>query len=160
MTGGASGIGQTTALIFARDGVNVVIADVTVERGEETVQKIRTASGEAIFVKTDVSQAGDVNALVNTTVEGYGRLCSGLVGFVAAPHYTASKHGVVGLAKTARWNTPSPVSASTRPVPVWSRRRSLPGPQQPGFEEALVAMEPMGRVGRSEEIGEAVVWLC
>lgn len=74
VTGGASGIGQATALIFAREGAKVVVADVTVEGGEETVRQIQAAGGGAIFVQTDVSQAADVKALVNKAVETYDRL--------------------------------------------------------------------------------------
>ena len=54
VTGGSSGIGRATALIFAREGAKVVVADVAVEGGEETVRLIQAAGGEAIFVKTDV----------------------------------------------------------------------------------------------------------
>jgi NAD(P)-dependent dehydrogenase (short-subunit alcohol dehydrogenase family) len=74
VTGGGSGIGRATAIVFARDGAKVVVADVTVEGGEETVRRIRDAKGEAIFVKTDVSQAVEVAALINAAVETYGRL--------------------------------------------------------------------------------------
>lgn len=74
VTGGGSGIGQATALIFAREGAKVVVADITVEGGEETIRKIQTAGGQATFVKTDVSKATEVEALVNKTVETYGRL--------------------------------------------------------------------------------------
>ena len=74
VTGGASGIGQATALIFAREGAKVVVADVAVEGGERTVRQIQAAGGEAIFVQTDVSQAAAVEALVNKAVETYGRL--------------------------------------------------------------------------------------
>lgn len=74
VTGGSSGIGRATALAFAREGSNLVIADILVESGEETVQMIRKAGGEAIFVETDISKAGEVEALVNKVVETYGRL--------------------------------------------------------------------------------------
>lgn len=74
VTGGSSGIGRATALAFAREGCNLVIADILVESGEETVQMIRKAGGEAIFVETDISKAGEVEALINTVVETYGRL--------------------------------------------------------------------------------------
>ena len=69
-----SGIGQATALIFAREGAKVVVADITVEGGEETVRQIQAAGGQATFVKTDVSKAAEVEALVNKTIETYGRL--------------------------------------------------------------------------------------
>lgn len=74
VTGGSSGIGRATSLAFAREGAKVVVADVQVAGGEETVRLIQAAGGEAIFVKTDVSQAADVEAMVNRTVETYGRL--------------------------------------------------------------------------------------
>jgi NAD(P)-dependent dehydrogenase (short-subunit alcohol dehydrogenase family) len=51
VTGGSSGIGRATAQIFAREGAKVVVADVVVAGGEETVQLIKAAGGEAIFVK-------------------------------------------------------------------------------------------------------------
>lgn len=74
LTGGSSGIGRASALAFAREGAKVVVADVGVEGGEETVSKIEAAGGEAIFVKTDVSKATEVKALVKKTIETYGAL--------------------------------------------------------------------------------------
>jgi len=74
VTGGSSGIGRATAQIFAREGATVVVADVLVDGGEETVRLIKAAGGEALFVKTDVSQPVEVDALVKRTVETYGRL--------------------------------------------------------------------------------------
>jgi len=74
VTGGAYGIGRAAALGFARRGAEVVVADVDVKNGEETVRRIKEEGGEAIFVKTDVSQEVDVEAMVKKTVEIYGRL--------------------------------------------------------------------------------------
>ena len=74
LTGGSSGIGRATALAFAREGAKVVVAARRVKEGEETVESIKAEGGEATFVQTDVSQAVQVEALVNTTVETYGRL--------------------------------------------------------------------------------------
>lgn len=74
VTGGSSGIGRAAALLFAREGAKVVVADIQVEGGEETVGMIKEAGGDAIFVKTDVSKSSDVKALINKTVEHYGRL--------------------------------------------------------------------------------------
>jgi len=159
VTGGASGIGRATALIFAREGAIVVAADLVAEGGEATVQAIKKAGGDAAFVKCDVSKASDVEALIKKTVATYGRLdcafnnagvgpfgttaeCTeedwditinvnlkgvwlcmkyeilqmlsqgggvivntasvgGLIGTPGIAAYTASKHGVVGLTKTA-----------------------------------------------------------
>lgn len=74
VTGGGSGIGRATALACAREGARVVVADVTVAAGEETVALINDAAGEALFVKADVTQATEVEALISTAVSTYGRL--------------------------------------------------------------------------------------
>lgn len=74
VTGGGGGIGRASALAFSEKGAKVVVADVLVEAGEETVQIIEKNGGEALFVKTDVSRAIEVKALVDTTVDVYGRL--------------------------------------------------------------------------------------
>ena len=74
VTGGSSGIGRATALAFAREGARTVVSDVDIDGGEETVRIIEDSGGEATFVKADVTSADDVEALVNATVEAYGRL--------------------------------------------------------------------------------------
>ena len=74
VTGAGSGIGRATALAFAREGAKVVVVDIAVEGGEETERIIRESGGEALFVKTDVTVASQVEALVNTAVQTYGRL--------------------------------------------------------------------------------------
>lgn len=74
VTGASSGIGRAAALAFAREGAKVVAADVSVEGGEETISMIKKTGGEAIFVKTNVANAAEVEALVNAAVSTYGRL--------------------------------------------------------------------------------------
>jgi NAD(P)-dependent dehydrogenase (short-subunit alcohol dehydrogenase family) len=74
VTGASSGIGRATAIAFARAGAKVMVASRRVTEGEETVRRIQEAGREAIFVKTDVSKAVEVEALVNKTVDTYGRL--------------------------------------------------------------------------------------
>ena len=74
VTGAASGIGRATALAFAREGAKVVVDDINVDGGNETVRMIKEAGGEAIFVEADVRIAAQVELLVNKTVETYGRL--------------------------------------------------------------------------------------
>jgi len=74
VTGASSGIGRATAILFAKYGAKVVVADISVKGGEETVNHIQDAGGEAVFINADVSQASDVENLINKTVETYGRL--------------------------------------------------------------------------------------
>jgi len=74
VTGGSSGIGRVTAQLFTREGAKVVIADINVEGGEETVRSITDAGGEALFVRTDVSKSAEVEALIKKIIGIYGRL--------------------------------------------------------------------------------------
>ncbi|PYK30870.1 MAG: short chain dehydrogenase [Verrucomicrobia bacterium] len=71
VTGGSRGIGRATALVFAQSGANVVIGDVD-PVGSETVETIKRDAGEAIFMRTDVSNEGDVKNLIATAVKTYG----------------------------------------------------------------------------------------
>ena len=74
VTGGSSGIGQAAARLFSREGAKVVIADTDIEGGEETVKNITDAGGEAHFVRTDVSNSVEVEALIKRIIELYSRL--------------------------------------------------------------------------------------
>ena len=74
ITGGSSGIGHAAALAFAKEGAKVVVADIVDNRGKETVKKLNDTGREAVFIKTDVSKPTDVENMVNTTVETYGRI--------------------------------------------------------------------------------------
>jgi len=222
-TGGSSGIGRACALAFAQEGARVAVADVAVARGEETVRMIKKAGGEAILVKTDVSNPAAVEAMVDKVVDVYGSLdyafnnagiggrlfvptadyveeiwdrviainlkgvwlCmkyeirqmlkqgagaivntssgAGLVGSrnVGAA-YAASKHGVLGLTKTAaleyarsgiRVNAVCPTLIRT---PMGDDLYGTDPQRQAQFADRL----PIGRLGTPEEVAEAVVWLC
>ena len=74
VTGGGSGIGRAAVLLFAREGAKVVVADVHAEGGNETVELVQQAGGEAIFVPCDVSKSTHVEALVDKCVQTYSRL--------------------------------------------------------------------------------------
>ena len=221
VTGGASGIGRASALTFAREGAQVVVADVDVAGGEETVRMIKETQHEALFVRTDVTRSREVEALIAQAVRTYGRLdcafnnagiagavapvadtteevweqvirvnltgvwlcmkyeirqmltqgrgvivnTASIQGFIATsaiPAYTASKHGVVGLTKSAalayapagiRVNAVGPGFIHT---PMTERIFAL----YPEWEAPVTAQHPIGRMGTPPEIAEAVVWLC
>jgi 3-oxoacyl-[acyl-carrier protein] reductase len=73
ITGAGSGIGKETALLFAKEGAKVVVADVNEKAGEETVIEIKK-NGEGFFVKLDVSNREQSKQMVKTTLEKYGKI--------------------------------------------------------------------------------------
>jgi NAD(P)-dependent dehydrogenase (short-subunit alcohol dehydrogenase family) len=221
VTGGTSGIGRDTAVLFAKAGAKVVVAGRREPEGNETVELIRTAGGDGLFVKADVSKANEVEALIQNAVERFGRLdvafnnagiegawvpivrqteedwdrtidinlkgvwlclkyeirqmlrqagggaivnmasITGLIGSVGAGAYSASKHGVIGLTKTAalenaksgiRVNAVCPGFTET---PMADRIF-----QVPKVHKYILSCHPIGRLGRPTEIAEAVVWMC
>jgi NAD(P)-dependent dehydrogenase (short-subunit alcohol dehydrogenase family) len=98
VTGGASGIGRATALAFAKEGAPIIIADVEVAGGEETGHPITTMGGEARFIRADVSQVADVEALIGKAVQAYG-LCQLLRRLrfderIRGSHHIFTKEGV------------------------------------------------------------------
>ena len=99
VTGGASGIGRATAILFAREGAKVVIADYKPTGGQETLGMIKEEGGEATFIETDVSKPEDVERMVEETIKLYSRLDilfnNAGVGETAAPI----------MAKVVKWLT-------------------------------------------------------
>jgi len=74
ITGAATGIGQATAFLFAREGARVVIADINEKDANATVQSIRQDGGEAFFAYTDLMNSSEIEKMVKTTVATYGEL--------------------------------------------------------------------------------------
>lgn len=74
ITGAATGIGRAVAVTFAAHGARLSIGDVNEESARETLDLVKEAGGEAIFVRTDVSDEADVKELVAETVRHFGRL--------------------------------------------------------------------------------------
>ncbi|WP_263142793.1 SDR family oxidoreductase [Pseudomonas sp. RIT-PI-AD] len=221
VTGAAAGIGRATALAFADEGLQVVVADLDETGGEATVRAIRENGGEASFVRCDVTRDADVAHLLATTLDTYGRLdyafnnagieierhklaegseaefdaimgvnvkgvwlcmkhqipallaqgggaivnTASVAGLGAAPKmsiYSASKHAVVGLTKSAaieyakkgiRVNAVCPAVIDTDMF----RRAHEADPRKADF---AAAMHPVGRIGKVEEIAAAVLYLC
>jgi len=85
ITGSGSGMGRVEAVLFAKEGARVAVVDVIPEKGEETVKLVKEAGGEAIFIKTDVSRAADVEKMVSTVVKTYGKLDIMVNGAAIAP---------------------------------------------------------------------------
>ena len=132
----------------------------TVECSEENFDRIIAVNLKGVWlcmkheIPQMLKQGG--GAIVNTAS------VAGLVGFQGLPAYVASKHGVNGLTKTAaleyakagiRVNAVCPGVIHT---PMLDRLFS----SQPGVGETITALEPVGRMGKPEEIATAVVWLC
>jgi len=74
VTGAGRGIGRAIAVVMAGEGARIVVSDIEVASGEETVRTIREAGGNAVFVRADVTREADQQMLVRETVEAFGRL--------------------------------------------------------------------------------------
>jgi len=74
ITGAASGIGRATALIFAREGANVVCADINEAGVRETAEKVNALGGEALALAVDVTKRAAVNDMIELAVNGFGRI--------------------------------------------------------------------------------------
>ena len=74
ITGGGSGIGQTSSILFAREGAKIVVVDINEDGGLDTVDKIKSNGGESCFIKTDVSDVKDVKNSIKYAVDQYSKI--------------------------------------------------------------------------------------
>jgi NAD(P)-dependent dehydrogenase (short-subunit alcohol dehydrogenase family) len=74
ITGAASGIGQATAIRFAQEGARVIVADINEAGGQQTIAQAKTQGGEASFVRTDVGNEADIQAVIAAAISRYGGL--------------------------------------------------------------------------------------
>lgn len=93
VTGGGSGMGREAAVLAAKAGARVTVADVNTQGGEETVELVRGQRGTAQFVRTDISQEAQCEAMVTAAVSAYGRI-DGAFNNAAVPQTSAVMHEV------------------------------------------------------------------
>jgi len=221
VTGGSSGIGRATALAFAREGARVVIASRSQDKGVQAVRAIEEMGGEAVWIATDVTQATQVQSLIQHVMDTYGRLdyafnnagsggrggwvakmeeedwdrtitgflksvwlcmkhqipamlklgggaivnnssVDGQRGFPWDPAYSAAKHGVLGLTKSAAMQYADQGIRINAVCPGWIRTPPVESvlERDPAAEGRMIMHQPIGRLGQPEEVAQAVVWLC
>lgn len=74
ITGSGSGIGKSSALLFAKEGATVIVNDISEENGRATVEEIKKNGGHAIFIKTDVTDSVEVKGMVQKVIDTYGKI--------------------------------------------------------------------------------------
>ncbi|MGA8154288.1 MAG: SDR family NAD(P)-dependent oxidoreductase [Terriglobales bacterium] len=74
ITGGTSGIGEATAILFAKEGASIAVSGRNEKRGHAVIEQILQAGGKAIFIRTDVRKAAECRRAVDETIETFGKL--------------------------------------------------------------------------------------
>ena len=74
ITGSASGMGRASAILFAKEGAKIAVVDINDKGGKETVDLVKEGGGEALFIKTDLTKAIDVQDMIKKTVDKYGKI--------------------------------------------------------------------------------------
>ena len=74
ITGAGSGIGRESALLFSQEGARIVVADVNEEAGRKVAGELKSAGGEAVYVRADVSKSSEAEAMIRAAEESFGRL--------------------------------------------------------------------------------------
>ena len=220
VVGGSTGIGRATAVAFARAGAKVVVASRGETKGQETVELVKQAGTEGLFIQTDVSDKNSVKHLIEQTIDKYDRidaafnnagiegntaplvqtneddfdsiinvnlkgvyLClkyqiaamletgggaivntasiGGVIGFPNTAIYCASKHGVIGLTKTAALEL-AKSNIRVNAIAPGAVQTDLLNRMSGGEEaaEAIARAIPNGRISSPDEISGAVIWLC
>ncbi len=219
ITGAGGEIGRAAAILFAREGASLVLADLSQEAADATAHAISGQDGRIVTCQVDITNVASVDAMVAVCSQEFGRLdcafnnaginlpadvewqleafdrsmtvnangtmycmtaesklmeqagkgsivnnasANGIVGSTRQPGYSASKHAVVGMTRTAaiRWaklgirvNAICPSSVQT---PMTERSMAL----SPELRAHLMSMSPMGRLAEPSEVAEAALWLC
>ena len=222
VTGAASGMGRSSALLFASCGAKVVLTDVHEEQGAQARRDVVQQGGEAIFVAADVSVEADVKKTVTQTLARFGRLdgafnnagieqslrplheietaqwqrliginltgvffcmkhqipamlangggaivntasSGGQVAIPLSAEYVASKHGVVGLTRSAALDYAGSNIRVNAVLPGVTQTPMLErGPvvdDLGAMIDKIKARIPMARGGRADEIAQAAAWL-
>lgn len=74
VTGAGSGFGKAMSLLYAEEGAKIIVSDISIENGEETVHEIKQKGGEAIFIEADVSRPEDNERIVKEATKAFGSL--------------------------------------------------------------------------------------
>lgn len=223
ITGAASGIGQATALAFAKEGGTIVVADINEKGGQKTVEQIKEIGSKSLFIRTNVADYQEVEQLMTKTIDEFGKIdiainnagilseltrtadtsldswhrvmkvnadgvfycmkaeiphmlkqeggiivntasIAGLRGLPNNIAYTASKHAVIGMTKTAameyakkniRINAICPVFTVT---PLFNP--DIINQVSEGLIEKLKKGIPMKRFADPIEVANTILWLC